>query len=268
MRRPIAEVRKLTIQHACPLVIAGDIFDRWNSPAELINFAIEEFGKGFENIYAIPGQHDLPGHNYEERYRSAYHSLELAGVIHNLTAPRLIGGAFVCAHPFPWGFPVHPCEPVGDLIHLAVVHAYVHQSGHSYPGADLKKTATVVLRSLEGYDAAVFGDNHSGFQRGILLNSGGFMRRKIDEIKYEPSVGLLYEDGSIERHFLDVSEDKFIEESRFLTIKEDECDFSEYIEELKEMGVSSLDFREELTRRMDKSGSCKAVREIISSLVE
>lgn len=272
MRRPIAEVRKLCIQHACPLVIAGDIFDKWNSPAELINFAIEEFGKGFESVYAIPGQHDLPGHNYEERYRSAYHSLVLSEVIINLEEPEVVSQGNLVLYPFPWGFSVVPLTgaPNGGLIHLAVVHSYVWQAGHSYPGADEKKIATSVLRTLQGYDAAVFGDNHSGFQRGILLNSGGFMRRKIDEIEYEPSVGLLYEDGSIVRHFLDISEDKFIEQSRFLTILDEEAeqDFSEYIAELKEMGVSSLDFREELTRRMDKSGSSKAVREIIGSLVE
>jgi hypothetical protein len=268
MRRPISEVRQLCLRHACPLVIAGDVFDKWNSPAELINFAIEEFGKGFENIYAIPGQHDLPGHNYEERYRSAYQSLVLAKVIHNLTEPTRIGDSFAVAHPFPWGFPVQPCVPVGDMLHLAVVHAYVWQVGHSYPGADEKKIASAVLRSLEGYDAAVFGDNHSGFQRGILLNSGGFMRRKIDEIKYAPSIGLLYEDGSIVRHFLDISQDKFIEASRFLTITEDEYDFSGYIEELRDMGVSSLNFREELNRRMDKGETNKSVRSIVDSVLD
>ena len=71
MLRPLVELRTLATLHNCPIVYAGDIFDKWNSPPELINFAIEHLPKG----HAIPGQHDLPLHNYEDIRKSAYWTL-------------------------------------------------------------------------------------------------------------------------------------------------------------------------------------------------
>src|SRR5690242_10190233 len=54
-----------------PLLIAGDIFDRAAPTPEIINFALDVFGKSRASyIYAIPGNHDLPNHRYEEMDRS------------------------------------------------------------------------------------------------------------------------------------------------------------------------------------------------------
>lgn len=270
MRRPLNEMRILTDTHSCPLIIAGDIFDKWNSPPELINFAIEEFSKFKHGVYCIPGQHDLPGHNYGERYRSAYHSLVLASVIVDLEEPEVVSQGNVVLYPFPWGFSVAPLTgaPNGGLIHLAVVHAYIWKAGCSYPGADEGKLVANVKESLKGYDAAVFGDNHIGFLAGKILNNGGLMRRRIDEVDYKPSVGIMTEGGVITRHLLDCSLDMFIDREKYLDIEKEELDFSEYIEELKEIGVATLDFREELSRRMEISKTDASVKSIILSLLD
>jgi len=270
MERTLTEIFDITQANACPLIIAGDIFHKWNSPAELINFAIVQFSK-FSAVYAIPGQHDLPGHSYEESFRSAYKSLIVSSVVIDLlpAAPTFIRGGII-ASAFPWGFPVTSIEenPAGKLIQLAVVHAYIWDTGFSYPGADENKFIGKIKKSVAGYHAAVFGDNHKGFQNGNILNSGGLFRRNIDEIGYKPSVGLLLKDGSIRRHFLDISKDVFIETDKYLAIEEGELDFEEYIEELRSMGISTLDFKQELNRKMDASKTCSSVRQIIGSILE
>ena len=79
-KRSLDELRSVAEEHNAHVVVAGDIFDRWNSPPEIINFAIENL----PNCYAIPGQHDLPNHRYEEIERSAYYTLIKAGIIENL----------------------------------------------------------------------------------------------------------------------------------------------------------------------------------------
>lgn len=268
----------LTEKFNCPLIIAGDVFDKWNSPPELINFAIDEFGKFGYGVYCVPGQHDLPGHNYEESYRSAYGSLIRSKVVVDVPGGKytpLANG--LCLHSFPWGFPVEPLAE--DLrshldlqyrvkVNLAVVHAYIWKAGCSYPGADENKLVANVKESLSGYDAAVFGDNHIGFLAGKILNNGGLMRRKIDEIDYQPSVGILTEGGVITRHHLNCSLDVFIDREKYLDIEAEELDFSEYIEELKEIGVATLDFREELSRRMEVSKTDASVKSIVLSLLD
>jgi len=102
MERQLDELRAVAEQHGAPIVCAGDIFDRWNSPPELINFAIQSSPK----MHSIPGQHDLPHHRYEDMQRSAYWTLVAAGVLTDLgTVPKVVSN-WLAVHPFPWGFPI------------------------------------------------------------------------------------------------------------------------------------------------------------------
>jgi DNA repair exonuclease SbcCD nuclease subunit len=61
-----------------PVLIAGDVFDRWNAPAELINFAIDHMPTG---VLSVPGNHDLPNHDLDQIERSAYWTLVRAGAL-------------------------------------------------------------------------------------------------------------------------------------------------------------------------------------------
>src|SRR5688500_1062308 len=52
-----------TMGPVLPILCAGDIFDKWNAPPELIHFALEHLPDG---MICVPGQHDLPNHRMEE----------------------------------------------------------------------------------------------------------------------------------------------------------------------------------------------------------
>ena len=82
MARPLNELRGLHSDYGVPVVIAGDIFDRWNSPPELIRFALDNLPKG---AWVIPGQHDLPYHDYGALNRSALGVLIKADWVPNLS---------------------------------------------------------------------------------------------------------------------------------------------------------------------------------------
>ena len=69
------------IANGKPILVAGDIFNRWNANPELINFLIEEL----PILHAIPGNHDLPNHSFDEIERSAYWTLVKAGKIIDCT---------------------------------------------------------------------------------------------------------------------------------------------------------------------------------------
>lgn len=245
------QLKDAASSHHVPVVCAGDIFDKWNAPAELINFAIANLPEG---VYAIPGQHDLPEHNYSEMNRSAYGTLVEAGAIIDLREPTQ-ASASLMLHPFPWGFDIEPLEKQDDdFIHLAVIHKYCWKAGKSYPGAPETQQASAYRKQLKGYHAALFGDNHKGFTakagKCSVLNNGGFMRRKKDEIDYQPCIGLLYEDGTVARMELDISIDSFDTNPEY---ESDETDFNlnEFIKELDNLGEGDLDFVEQVKRVLE-----------------
>lgn len=267
MAKALAGLRGLETVHSAPIICSGDVFDRWQSCAELINFAIE----WLPQMYAIPGQHDLPNHNYGEINRSAYQTLEKAGVITSLipgtrTAIRDYDRCFYVTG-FPWGFDVKPLETHTDAIHLAVIHAYCWQKGATYPGAPDSGHIGNFKKQLEGYDAAVFGDNHKGFLAGNVLNCGGFMRRTSDQEDYEPQVGLLYDDGTIGVHKLDISQDRFRRVEKALPANA-ETDASEFLAELNALGVDSLDFNVAIRRYLDKEKPGRVVEALVLGAID
>lgn len=278
MKRPLKYLAKLAKE--LPIICAGDIFDVWNSPAELINFAILEL----PHMYAIPGQHDLPHHQLDKVHRSAYGTLDLVEVIRSLDSDTGIGSerAVCVLWPFPWGTELHTLEGMMDIVqwdatnyrmdckvfHIAVVHKYIWQSKkNSYPGAPTDAHIDVICKQLEGFDLAVFGDNHKGFlvtdTKPQILNCGGFMRRKADEIDYRPAVGLLHKSGKVEQHFLPLDNEviEAVEEPN----KIGEADFSEFMDRLTSLGADPLDFVELLEQAARKEE--KNVEEVLTETI-
>jgi DNA repair exonuclease SbcCD nuclease subunit len=79
-KRYLDQLRELKEKHNAILIVAGDVFDYWKSSPELINFAIVHMPE----CYAVPGQHDLPNHNYNDLHKSAYWTLVEAKIIKHL----------------------------------------------------------------------------------------------------------------------------------------------------------------------------------------
>jgi len=264
MARPLREITELASsrEYACPILCAGDIFDKWNSPPELINFAIANLPK----MYAVPGQHDLPLHNYQDIHKSAYWTLVEAGVIENLDPEELPLNAGFYIYPFPWGHPITPPSSE-DEMKVAVVHQYIWMDkATSYPGAPEENKLTEGPVNMGGYDVMIFGDNHKGFltQKGncTVLNCGGFMRRNADQIDYKPHVGLLLSDGSVKLHYLDISEDIIEAKGPIIDIGED-MELQEFMSELMSLEESTLNFEEAMEQTLKKIKPNKAVKNLI-----
>ena len=281
MGRQWDEVYEISNNGQLPIIIAGDIFDRWNSPPELINFVIDVFSP-FADVLAIPGQHDLPNHVYEERYRSAYGTLERAGAIRNLdncNGVALNDNADAWLFPFPWGLEIEGVEKEDPPppAKVAVCHSFICFEA-SFPGSE-EQTVEKYLPKLKGYDVAVFGDNHRGFkywaedsdtkeQIGLtILNCGTFYRRHSTEIDYKPMVGLLQSDGTIKTHYLDVSQDEFLSKSDLKDKIEETAEFRELMDELKQLGPDSLDFRQALRCYMERQDTDPVVREVVNEIL-
>lgn len=228
-----------------PLFIAGDIFDRWTVPPELLNWTIKTIRRHGVVVYAIPGQHDLPNHSMGQIERSAYWTLMEAGVVKHLRNSVCIDGLTI--HPFPWGSEIKFPKEAEGTGHVALIHAYCWKTDCGYPGAPEEARAGNFAKQLRGFSLAVFGDNHKPFQikavrnRPALLNCGGFYRRKADEIDHQPCFYTVDDDCSVEAIPLDVSHDVISREHI-----SDRLDLTQFSDALKNLDPDSLDYGEAL----------------------
>lgn len=283
MDRMLSQVRALQKDNFdCPVIVAGDLFDRWDEPAELINFAIDALPK---NVYAIPGQHDLPHHGYGRIKKSAYWTLVSCGRIANLNpggATRVQfktsvqdKGVEIAYHGFPWGSEVKCPEKMdGGVLNVAVIHSFVWSKAFresKYPGVSVEQNTRKWRERLEGFDLAVFGDNHFPFhalgERLGMFNCGVLIRRTKKEYDYRPRVGLLYDDGSVESCKLHRINDVFT----FMAAGEgnnegiEQSDVSQLIDQLKSLdNDTSLDYAESVRRVLNADAE---LRESVKSLV-
>lgn len=274
MLRPLREIKELASQHQCPIFCDGDLLDSWKQPVDFINWLVG----AVPVVHAIPGNHDLPFHNYNDLGKSAYWTLvETGNVIHmepeiDIELPEwnlMVTG-------FPWGHKLRAPEKGFTLIkgwhRLALVHAMIwKKEQHKHKGAMDKDHISNFKHALKGYHFAAFGDNHKGFlaRSGdcAVINTGTLMRRRMDEISYQPKVGLLHRDGTITRHALDCSQDVFIDAEDVVELASEAVDASELVEALLATADTHLDFLDSL-RHVVKKLPKTETRHILTEIME
>jgi DNA repair exonuclease SbcCD nuclease subunit len=286
MARQLRWLKEIWIEHdRPPIIAAGDIFHRWNSPPELINFAIQHL----PTVYAVPGQHDMPFHSIKSLKKSAYWTLVEAGNIIDITPNKIpyhleFLDNVLCLHGFPFGVPLQPNEDTSGAIteqapfyyHIAVIHDYCWQSDFSYPGASQEKSVEGHLSSVKGhleYDILHFGDNHKGFIKHLknqwIFNGGTFYRRSVDESEYRPMVGLVIKEERklrIEPFYVPVKSD--ILTLRVQETDTDNVEIGEFVEYLSGVSINDLDIEAVIEQYMNRNGIPDAVRVEITKLLE
>lgn len=275
--RSLFQLRELwhRLKHPA-LFYAGDIFDRWNVPPELINFALERLPKG----YGIPGNHEMPYHDPKQLRKSPYWTLVEAGVIQNMDdessniIPIDANGVTVCG--FGYGAKLRPA-PLGDGIRVAMVHRYIWTKETGHPQAQDEDRAYSVAEELRehGYHIGIFGDNHKPFgvnREGVkVVNCGAFIRRKSDERDYVPSIVLLRANGNvatIERVMLTDAEDVWTESPQVKTQERDHDAAIDFVQSLKTEADSSVSFREALRRYMEANDLDEGTKTVLHRIME
>lgn len=268
----LKQVKDIAKKYGVPIVCTGDIFDNgWKErkcPPALINFAIKHMPK----CYAVAGNHDLPHHRIDQIERSGYWTLVEAGVIHHLNnniPEQMIKNRWVTLYGTSYGESLFTATPEQvkssdkGVIHVAVIHAYCWNVGHSFPGVSDDDHVAEWGIAIRPLNAAVFGDNHSGFVWKNICNGGTLMRRRSDEINYRPFVGLLTRKGEWRQHYLDTSKDKTLNPEGLPTVIVADRNFTEFLEELESLGDSALDFEEAVKQAMDRFKLPATVRQIV-----
>ena len=262
------ELRNIQKTYDCPILCAGDICE-WDSKPELINW----LKLNMPVVYAIPGQHDLPNHQYKDMHRSAFQTLCDNGVIKEIKYKVPFECSDFIVFGFPWEKDIEPCwDNTNPRIKIAIAHQYVWVIGKGYKNAapELRLTGS---KRFNGYDVLVFGDNHIGFttttNKGeiTVFNCGSLMRRASDEINYMPQIGLLTKDGIIFSHLLKTAEDKYIPSIEVSEIAED-IDLTSVIKGLERLGKTALDFRDSIKEFLQGGKVSKEAKQIIFKAME
>lgn len=271
MARPLREVRLLVKNLDVPVLCAGDVFDRWNSPPELVNFALDNLP---DDMIVVPGQHDLPNHSIEEIKRSAFWTLVACGKARFVDrgGPVRLGGLEI--HGFPYGSTPEPKSGKDRSISVALCHRYVHCEGATaYPGAPAEANVRGLGDSLSGYHVAVFGDNHIPFSAKVrdclVWNCGCLIRRKSDERKITPAVGIMMGDGTVDRHELAVDEDFWLDDVAEDTTVIDGLDnaMDGFLDSLESDAEDSLDFRDGVRKAAAAMGD-RRVEKILTEVLD
>lgn len=266
MARPLRELRRLAGKLDVPVICAGDVFDKWSPPAELITFAIQELPE----MWAVPGQHDLPHHSYEDIERSGYWTLVEAGVIHNLEPGSPVRLNDLELYGFPWKHSVSSITGHTrntDILKIAVIHAYCWSGQFKYMTAP--ESGNIRNFKLSGFDAAVIGDNHIGFVEGKVCNCGGFMRRHKPDLDRQPFVGVLMADGTIKQHLLDTSNDVYSLDACEDIVETGTIELGDFTDSLLGLKDSKdLDFGQVIHRWCKKNKVSGYVVKIIDEAIE
>jgi len=272
MARPLRELCDLADDSlGLPVLCGGDVFEKWNCPPKLITFVMRELP---DNFNSVMGQHDLPYHSWEQRESSAFWTLVESGAIDLISGWRSDGRTAL--RGFRWGEELESCrrEPDRDEdVAIAIAHQYVWRRGAVDPVVARKENSFVqTAKKLQGFDVALFGDNHKGFleERSCctIFNAGTLMRRHTGEEGYKPMVGVLFDDGSIVPHYLDTSCDVF--DSSEVTSEAEQVilNFGPVLDELQKTGKVGLDFRRAVEIAMEHEQVSRAVRRVILEAME
>jgi DNA repair exonuclease SbcCD nuclease subunit len=248
-----------------PIIIAGDIFDKWNASSSLVNHIIVLWRAYFPltSIYAIAGQHDLRYHDGTSITHTAYGTLALTTMQHlnpviiaRVNKEFFISGAFYNQLPG-----AHPSKPKDVKANLAVLHKYCWYKNYKHPEAAAKDSVQELASPLiaRGYNCAIVGDNHKGFfynknPKIQIMNCGTFLRRKHDEQSYKPYLTILNKDGTFDQHYYDTSEDLFRDKKEIKKIATAGAvvNVKELINTLKSANDMTINFREELNQIIKK----------------
>ena len=102
-----------------------------------------------------------------------------------------------------------------------------------------------------------------------VLNNGHFIRRTRDD-KNAGAVGLVYEDGNVERVMLDCKNDKWVDDREVKAYYGDP-EVEEAVRILKTLGHQGenfIDFRKILVRSLDDANLTELAREVVVEALE
>jgi len=248
-------ISELQIQHNCPILCSGDLFDNAKPSLWLVSMVSKMIPSNFHTVY---GNHDLPNHSMKEQEKCGVFNLWINGKI------KVLDGVH---------FNQTPEEPSITIKgrKILVWHVMTYKSELPYPGCtDLK--ARSILHKYPEYSMILTGDNHQPFTqeyRGrLLVNPGSMMRQTADQINYKPAVWLYYADtNTVEPVYLPI-EKGVVTREHLDVLVEKENRIMAFIETLNREGLDFVNFKQNLKVFFQRNDVDQKVKDIVHEMIE
>ena len=259
----------LAKKHRCPILIAGDLGNEPNWSCRLLRWFAFKVKKYDVEIYAIPGQHDLPYHLLRHWRRSAIGVLGTTGVINLIGIKRNFAPVVMknfSLFPFPYGYKIKdilkkyetPSKPMVAISHQMVIDKRL------WPGQVATK-GHQLLRQYPEYQLILTGDNHTPFvseyEGRILVNPGSVFRQEADEIDHKPRVYLWYStNNTVEPVYIPIEQD-IVSRDHIIEKTERDERFDEYIQKMKLNYKIGTSYTKNLVKYFQRNKTWKRVKE-------
>jgi len=183
--KKLNQIVEIAMDEAADLFVAGDLFDKWNTPLGVIQQTIECLSPLHGECYTVSGNHDQRFHN-PDMFNTSLGLLEATGVIDIIPQYRSFPGN-VHVYAKHWGQPVPEITTEGFNILLGHNQVYEKEPPFYMPDAYSSKD---YQKKYPGFDLYVLGDIHEPFWDGKVLVPGSMMRMASNQQAYEPAVWL------------------------------------------------------------------------------
>jgi DNA repair exonuclease SbcCD nuclease subunit len=253
-------ISALQKKYNCPVIHAGDLFDKWKPSPYLLSTTILHIPDCF---YTILGQHDLPQHSLELIKKCGTYTLSKANKLHILP----------WCH---WGQDPKDCKDFEGSINIGgpkvlVWHKMNYQGKKPWPGC-IDPMAVSLLRKYPQFDLIVTGDNHQSFSEEykgrILVNPGSLMRMDADQVDHRPCVYLWFaEDNSIQQVFIPIIPNVITRE-HIEQAEQRDMRISAFVSKLNDDYKTELSFEENLEQFFKANNIKESVKEIIYKSTE
>lgn len=188
------------------IVIGGDVFDRAaNHPSWFVNRVLAYFRRAKSLVTAVPGNHDLIGHNLRTFHDNTLATLSYLSnfYVHVESATESDGVAFY--HFTPFG--TQPLPPEPGKKNILVLHEPVFEDTVPFYMPDAL-TVEQLEAKYPGYDLYLAGDIHIPCQKSKTLVSGSMMRMTVAQKEHRPRFYVIdSETLETETVFIPINED-------------------------------------------------------------
>lgn len=269
-------VRNLSEKHSCPILHAGDFFNKAKSSQFLEAHILRKFSFGI-SLFVCPGNHDLPNHNLNLLPHSSLEVLRAANTIDILKNSEECywTDSGLQLYAYPWGSDLkglqrHPRASEGTSI--ALVHHLISKGEDDlWKGAESEQ-GKALLKKCKGFDLILTGHNHKAFvveyKNRLLVNPGSLMRMSADQANYKPRVYLWYkETNSVEPVYLPIEKDVITREHIETQEKRDQR-MEAFVSRLNDNYEIGLSFEKNLENFFNENRVRKPVKELVWEMIE
>lgn len=181
------------LEHKCPLCIAGDVFDKKDSPAWHVNKYLDLFLNSGVKVYVVFGNHDQYFHSPENN-RTQLGTLVIAKAVELLSAPVDLGWCVLQGRSWGEAYP----EPIPGRVNILAAHETV-TAGEPPPWMPDAFSARKMIQAHPGFEYIITGDFHEPFQLKAdgcqLINTGPMTRTDVTKVDYQPRCYLVRPDS-------------------------------------------------------------------------